>query len=70
MVETEKVKADVSKIDGLAFAMRTLLEKIKGALKLRLPNQTGIKDNKILPAIAEQLLDPTKSTPLTILICC
>jgi hypothetical protein len=63
LFEYEKVKGDIQNIGSLSILMRTLLEKIKGELKLRLPNQIGVTDSKILPAVAEQLLDPTKSTP-------
>ncbi len=63
ILEYEKVKGNVQKLENLALLMRTLLEKIKGGLKLRLPNQIGIGDNKILPAVAEQLLDPSKTSP-------
>jgi hypothetical protein len=61
--EYEKVIGDIQKLESLALLMRTLLEKVKGELKLRLPNQIGIGDNKILPAVAEQLLDPSKTSP-------
>jgi hypothetical protein len=61
LAEAEKCKADLSKVEPLALSMRTLLEKIKSGLKKRLSSQA--KENKILPAVADELVDPTKSTP-------
>lgn len=62
MDEVSKAKLNIQTLESLALSMRTLMEKIKGKLKSKLPNQVGIKSNKILPAVAEQLVDPAKSS--------
>ncbi|MCK9375027.1 MAG: hypothetical protein M0P73_02640 [Syntrophobacterales bacterium] len=60
--EIRIAKLDIQRIEGVVFLMRTLLEKIKGELKLKLRNQIGITRNKILPAIAEEFIDDNKSS--------
>jgi hypothetical protein len=49
-------------VDALAFKMRTLLEKVKGEIKDKLPNKQNVGKHDILPAYAEQVLEPTKAT--------
>ncbi len=61
--EIGRAKVDIQRLEGVAFSMRTLLEKVKGELKLKLKTQVGITKNKILPAIAEEFIDSSKSSP-------